>query len=924
MSFPKTLLLIGLLATTSEVVAQETVANQPAHLFILSGQSNMAGLDPNASFTPTVAKEFGEENVIVVKDAKGGEPIHRWYKDWQMEGVEAPRTRGALYDRLMKKVRAAIDHRKLASVTFVWMQGERDAREKFGPVYAESLKGLLNQLSADLSRNDINCVIGRLSDFDMANKRYPHWTMVRDAQVEFAKRTPRCIWVDTDDLNDGMNRRGKPIKDDLHYSAKGYESLGRRFAHKAIDLIQETRRPNISLNGKDYQGIARSSAIQPAEADYSQLAFYPDRWKKANVDFDMLAWEGSKVVFMTKKGDYDAAEVTAFVNRLDDGWQTYSEMIGQQPRQLKMVSDKPVICAIPNSNLSCGYGCGFVGATGIEVSAFYSVDLPNFQKQPDSFQHYYFYEMGRNFFVFGDRHSLFTTGFAVFMRYVCMDRLECKDLDSQTRRTIENCEEIYAKSDIGFFEAFTNLGFGEKSNRLKDASGRVISPSDQPVMYATAMLKLRRDCGGDEWVKKFCHTLRRCRPARADDIESAGTQVFNWLVCASVAAGKDLTPVFADRWRMPLTDQQRQILQQTDWAVDNVDVTKLVADLVADNAVAHPEKKVSRTQSAKPHVVPAPASIRLDVGAKPCLLDRNSRILVSSAKDGAPLLEQHGKVLASELEILTGLQVPAVVGTDHAKPNDIVLSVVCRAGQNIDDESYQLVAGKNGILISADSFRGVTHGTSSLLQLIDSDSLAVPAVTIEDRPAAPYRAVMVDVAREPHSIGVIKDAVRLCRLYKLRFLQLHLTDNQHFTFPFAPVTDNLERNFHYTVEELQELVAYADARGVTIIPELDLPGHSERLKASGYLAPSETDADVASPKNYEKIGKLIDAMIDVFSSSPYFHIGGDESGAGRGLIPFLAEVNKRIRREASVYWSGKVFTEPRPMFFRPAGMTALS
>ena len=135
------------------------------------------------------------------------------------------------------------------------------------------------------------------------------------------------------------------------------------------------------------------------------------------------------------------------------------------------------------------------------------------------------------------------------MRYVCMDRLKCKDLDSQTRRTIDNCEEIYAKSDIWFFEAFTNLESGEKSNRLKDASGRVISPSDQPVMYATAMLKLRRDCGGDEWVKKFCHTLRRCRPARADDIESAGTQVFNWVVCASVAAGRDLTPIFADRWR---------------------------------------------------------------------------------------------------------------------------------------------------------------------------------------------------------------------------------------------------------------------------------------------------------------------------------------------------------------------------------------
>ena len=117
------------------------------------------------------------------------------------------------------------------------MQGERDAKMLWGPVYEASLLGLHAQLSADLKRTDIDFVIGRLSDFDLGNKKYPHWTKVREAQVKVADSSPRFVWVDTDDLNDGKNRRGKEIKDDLHYSAEGYKTLGKRFAESALKLI---------------------------------------------------------------------------------------------------------------------------------------------------------------------------------------------------------------------------------------------------------------------------------------------------------------------------------------------------------------------------------------------------------------------------------------------------------------------------------------------------------------------------------------------------------------------------------------------------------------------------------------------------------------------------------------------------------------
>jgi len=207
------------------------------HLFILSGQSNMAGLNPAISFTPTVEEAFGKDKVIVVKSAQGGQPIRRWYKKWKPAQGDEPKATGDLYDVLMKKVNAAIEGQTIESVTFVWMQGERDAKEKHGEVYADAMRGLIDQLAADLKREKINFVIGRLSDFDMENKRYQHWTMVRDAQVKVAEDDERGAWVDTDDLND----KGTPekIKHDLHYTKDGYKTLGKRFADKAIGLIKQ-------------------------------------------------------------------------------------------------------------------------------------------------------------------------------------------------------------------------------------------------------------------------------------------------------------------------------------------------------------------------------------------------------------------------------------------------------------------------------------------------------------------------------------------------------------------------------------------------------------------------------------------------------------------------------------------------------------
>ena len=177
------------------------------------------------------------------------------------------------------------------------------------------------------------------------------------------------------------------------------------------------------------------------------------------------------------------------------------------------------------------------------------------------------------YYVFGDRHSLFVTGYAVFMRYVCMDTIEAEDPDIHTREVIERCESLYAASDLTFLRGFTNVedGTGEKDHRLTDTAGQPIVPSDQPVIYAAAMLKLRKDFGGDEWVKRFCASLIKCPEVRPETKDAALRQCLNWVVCASVAAKTDVAPVFVNRWRLPLARPTQSTLAKVDWSMPDLD-----------------------------------------------------------------------------------------------------------------------------------------------------------------------------------------------------------------------------------------------------------------------------------------------------------------------------------------------------------------
>lgn len=314
--------------------------------------------------------------------------------------------------------------------------------------------------------------------------------------------------------------------------------------------------------------------------DYAKFAFQPESWKKRDLSLQLIPWTGTNVIFLTTDDKLDPVLMGIWVSRLDAGWKLYADLTERVPSPLRQFEGKVTIAAVPGYDLTCGAGCGYVGATGIELAMFYDNNYPELKTHPNAMPHYVFYEMGRNYYTFGDRHSCFITGFAVFMRYVCMDALKCEDTDAQTRKVIEGVEPRFSASGLSFLDLFTTIGEGEKESRIKDASGKVIEPSDQPVCYASAMLRLRRENGGDGWVKRFFHELAACPNSKPDTKTGALNQSWYWLLCASVAAQKDLSPVFAGEWKLPIAEETRAALGGIDWKKKDLKVRE-VAEKVA-------------------------------------------------------------------------------------------------------------------------------------------------------------------------------------------------------------------------------------------------------------------------------------------------------------------------------------------------------
>jgi hypothetical protein len=239
------------LAATLLIVAitacQTQAAEKKTHLIILSGQSNMGGMfQHDRMYDPMVKAAFPNDEIITIKHARGGQPIRRWCKKWAPANRAATEkeTTGDLYDQMIestKKTLARKKAEKLDTITFLWMQGESDAKKDYYEVYARSFNGLLDQLRNDLGRKDINFIIARISD----HSKRAEWEKIRKIQVDLADSDPNGAWLDTDDMNGP--------RDGLHYTREGYNKLGAAFATQAIKMIKgdKTKKPGVAANAPD-------------------------------------------------------------------------------------------------------------------------------------------------------------------------------------------------------------------------------------------------------------------------------------------------------------------------------------------------------------------------------------------------------------------------------------------------------------------------------------------------------------------------------------------------------------------------------------------------------------------------------------------------------------------------------------------------
>jgi hypothetical protein len=221
-------------------------AEKPVHLFVLSGQSNMQGMDPETGFMPEAKKLFKDEKVVYIKVAKGGQPICRWLEEWQdiakknglgEKDIKRIHKDGEVefYQPILDQYQEMVQkYPRFESVTFCWMQGERDANGGGQPAYKDALKLLISKLRRDLERPNMNIVIGRLSD---AGQKKESWAAMRKIQMEIVDEDPSGAWVDVDDLND-QEKDGKVINA-VHYNRpEGYDILGERFARQGYALIK--------------------------------------------------------------------------------------------------------------------------------------------------------------------------------------------------------------------------------------------------------------------------------------------------------------------------------------------------------------------------------------------------------------------------------------------------------------------------------------------------------------------------------------------------------------------------------------------------------------------------------------------------------------------------------------------------------------
>lgn len=336
-----------------------------------------------------------------------------------------------------------------------------------------------------------------------------------------------------------------------------------------------------------------------------------------------------------------------------------------------------------------------------------------------------------------------------------------------------------------------------------------------------------------------------------------------------------------------------------------------------------------------PSLIPTPASHTLTGGTFP--LTATTAIAVPP---DAPEITAIGQFLADCLRPATGFDLPV-----QTAPGDITLSL--QADPSLGDEGYHLTITATAITLTAPQPTGLFWGVQTLRQLlppaIESESpqpgpWTIPTGEIRDFPRFAWRGVMLDVARHFFRVADVKRYMDLAAQYKINRFHLHLSDDQGWRIEIKS-WPNLTAHGgstavgggpggYYTQAEYADLVAYAQARYMILIPEIDLPGHTNAALASypelnrdGQVPALYTGIEVGFSSlcvdkdiTYQFLEDVLDELA-ALTPGPYLHIGGDEAAATApgDYVRFIERVEEMVaaRGKQMIGWEEVIKAELR-------------
>jgi hypothetical protein len=319
-------------------------------------------------------------------------------------------------------------------------------------------------------------------------------------------------------------------------------------------------------------------------------------------------------------------------------------------------------------------------------------------------------------------------------------------------------------------------------------------------------------------------------------------------------------------------------------AVTALAATGLAATAALDTPAASASSRAasSQTVNAAPQV--QPPLKQWQGGAGTVTLTPATKILVDQRYTRS--LSSNASAFAQDVQSVTDLKIPVAVSS-AAEPGDFFLTL---GASGAGSQGYQLDLGNSGISIAGQTSTGVFYGEQTILQMLrlSSSGRSLPQGTAADSPDYSYRGVMLDSGRKYWSVAYIQRLIRQMAWLKLNTLHWHLAEWNAFRLN-SPEYPGLAAPQSYTKADVDAVLATARRYHVTVIPEIDVPAHSDELTSynpalrwscrvmndSTWGSSSGFTVDITKPQNVAWLDKLLTTFMSWFPGQ-YFHFGGDE------------------------------------------------